>query len=614
MASSGNDPPAPGRMQRVESILLGVLFVSLFFALTIPAFDSDFWWHLASGRWMWKHQTLMQADPFDFTSVIFSPASQVGYQLTQYWGAQLLLYSTYLTAGLKGVALLRAAVFTGLLYFLFRLLRRTGGGVLLCVLLLAIAFRAIVQELVYINDRPQMWSSLFFVALLLILENLREGRRWARFALAPFMLLWANLHGGYILGVVVIVFAVAAAHLSRHGERRQMLLVAAVAIILAGCNPAGHEALFEYPLSLLPGSNAEPGIYELESLFRYVSVSALPRAMPGLTAIYLLPFLTLLPRLKSLSRGRWDIFLVYLLTLGLGIKAQRFLIFMIPMACWMTALNIAALRERKPQLRLSLHPVPQWALGALTAAALISLAATYSLVALRSSLLRPSAAFRVQAQDAVEFLSRSGFKGNIFNDYFLGGYLTWRLPPEMKIFIYGRAPYPKLLTLYNDVVNYPSKTISLTAAGRVQYFYQKVFEEYSIDAVIVPAGDGRSGAGILLAARLAWDDDWALVYAEPEALVFLRKTPALAHLVTHPLPKSAVFDSLIAVARRVSQTSHGRYSPVWRRSLVLAYYGKGQKAEALRIFDDYGKQAPLSAEDLQLRDSIANEIGGGKSP
>ena len=613
-AGAGAGPLLGDGFQRIQKSLVIVLFISIFFALTISVFDSDFWWHLASGRWMWEHRALLRADPFDFTSVIFGPSSQGGFQITQYWGAQVLLYGAYLLAGMNGVVLLRAAVFTALFYFLYRLLQRSGAGPLPAVLLLAVAVQAIVRELGYISDRPQMWSSLFFVALLVILEHLREGRRWARFALPPFMLLWANLHGGYILGVIVLAIAAAVAQLSRHGERRRILLVAALAIALTGCNPAGFAALIAYPLSFLPGSQGYvAGIFEMESLFKYVNVPALPRVMPGMTAAFLLPFLTLLPRLKSLSRERRDLVLIYLLTLGMGIKAQRFLVFMVPMACWVSALNVASFRDNLPEpwRRTFQRLLPPRALGMLTAVVIVSLAISYARVAEHSSELKPSAVFHHEAEGAADYLNRSGFRGNLFNEYALGGYLAWRLRPEMKIFIYGRMPFPKLLNLYSDVMNQPTKSSSLAGAGGLYYFYQKFLDDYSIDAVIIPAGDSRSGDVIRLANQLAWDDAWALVYADPAALVFLRKTPALAPLVGNALPKSAAFDSLIAVTEKVARTGHGRSSPVWRRSLALAYYGKGQKEEALRIFDEYVKLAPNDANGLQLRNNLALEIRAG---
>jgi hypothetical protein len=613
LSGGGADQPATRFPDRFRTLLLVVFFACLFAALTTSSFDSEFWWHLAFGRWIWEHRALPSADPFDCTSAIFGSSGQVRYLLTQYWLAQVLLYGSYLSAGMKGVFLLRAAAFTALFCLLYRLLRRTGAGLPLSVLLVALAYQAIVREFSYIENRPQMWSSLFFVALLLLLENLREGKRWAQFALPPFMLLWANLHAGYILGMIVIVIAAAAAQLARHVARKRILVSAAAAIALTGCNPAGYEALLYFPLWRF---STPLGIFEEHSLFKYIRATALPGTRPWLTAIMLLPLLTLLPRRGTLLRERWDPLLIWLLTLVMGVKAQRYLVFLIPAACWVTALNIAAVRER-------LAPAGPWppsrwlpaqAREALAAVAIVSLAASYARDAARFSALRPSASFHVPAEGVADYLKRSGIGGNIFNEYTLGGYLAWRLHPEMKIFIYGRMAYPELLALYDDVVKYPRKTVTLTATGGISYFYQKVFDENSINAVVIPAGDSRSGDAVALAWMLAQDDTWVLGYAQPTMLVFLRRSAAPAGLVGNSLPKSLVFDNLIATARAAGGTRHGRASPVWRRSLALGYLGKGQWAESLRFFDEYLALAPADTWARQMRSIAAGAAGGGPQP
>jgi hypothetical protein len=122
-------------------VLVIAFFVALFFAYTTPACDTDCWWHLATGRWIVENRSLPHVDPFDFTSATFGASGQVRYQLTQYWLAQTSLYLSFLAAGLKGVVLLRGAVFTALFACLYRLLRRSGAGVLLSALLVASASR-----------------------------------------------------------------------------------------------------------------------------------------------------------------------------------------------------------------------------------------------------------------------------------------------------------------------------------------------------------------------------------------------------------------------------------------------------------------------------------------
>jgi tetratricopeptide (TPR) repeat protein len=223
--------------------------------------------------------------------------------------------------------------------------------------------------------------------------------------------------------------------------------------------------------------------------------------------------------------------------------------------------------------------------------------------------LRPGVVYRHEVEGAADYLARSGFRGNIFNHYEDGGYLAWRLPPEIKLFIYGRMVYPELLTLYNDVINYPSKTFTLDATGAGRYYYQSVLDEFGINAVIIPAGERLTGDGVPLTMMLARDNTWALVYARPEALVFLRKTPAVAPLLRDALPKSAIYENQIVVARAAAGSAHGRSSPVWRRSLVIATYGLGRKEEALRMLDEYLALAPDDPKAVQFRERILREVG-----
>lgn len=203
------------------------------------------------------------------------------------------------------------------------------------------------------------------------------------------------------------------------------------------------------------------------------------------------------------------------------------------------ALNLAALRESRwgSLLRRLPERLPAAARAAL-AAVLVAPSIAYARPAYSASRLRSSAVYRHGVEDAVELLKRSNVRGNILNEYAMGGYLAWRLHPEMKVFIYGRMIFPELLTLSDDVVLRPGKSVSLTSSGSLSYFYRTVLDGYAVDAVILPPGDLRSGDVNSLCLALVFDDAWALVYAQPKALLFLRKTPAVASLVGHALPKA----------------------------------------------------------------------------
>ncbi len=58
--------------------------------------------------------------------------------------------------------------------------------------------------------RPQLFTYLFFVALLVALRNFFAGRLAWGFAIPPLLLVWINTHGGFLAGWVILLVAVGA--------------------------------------------------------------------------------------------------------------------------------------------------------------------------------------------------------------------------------------------------------------------------------------------------------------------------------------------------------------------------------------------------------------------
>src|SRR5882762_5510217 len=81
------------------SVLPLVLAVVFLFSIR-NLFDADVWWHLASGRWMWEHHSILRADPFTFT-VFGHP------WIDHEWLFQLLLFAAYQAAKLPGVLIFK---------------------------------------------------------------------------------------------------------------------------------------------------------------------------------------------------------------------------------------------------------------------------------------------------------------------------------------------------------------------------------------------------------------------------------------------------------------------------------------------------------------------------
>ena len=147
-----------------------------------------------------ERHSLPVPDPFAYTSS--AAAAYPGedrlrrFNLTHEWLSQVLMYAVYAVAGFPGIVLARAVLLAslcGLAGFLAARLSANfyaGIAAACATASVAVAFAA---------DRPGVVSFLG-VAVFVCLLELRRG--W--WALPPLALLWANCHGAFFLGWVVL--------------------------------------------------------------------------------------------------------------------------------------------------------------------------------------------------------------------------------------------------------------------------------------------------------------------------------------------------------------------------------------------------------------------------
>src|SRR4051812_12769662 len=157
------------------------------------SYQTDFWHHLARGRAIAEQGGLVNHDLFTYT-VHGQPLQDAN------WLTQLFYHGLYDLGGLalvQGVNSLTLAVMMGLLVWMCR---RASGSLLLACTLGVFTFFGLLQLLII---RPPTFSLLLFVVLYGTLE-FAERRRWL-LGVPPLLLaLWANLHGGFPIGLVLI--------------------------------------------------------------------------------------------------------------------------------------------------------------------------------------------------------------------------------------------------------------------------------------------------------------------------------------------------------------------------------------------------------------------------
>ncbi len=203
--------------------------------------NSDFHWHLLNGNWILDHLQLPPTDTLSWTM------EGKPYRLTQ-WGGEALMAEVHRLGGLSGLRIMVAAVASSLMLLLYCVVRPRFDN-----RLVAFGFAAALSAgcVLTMYGRPQIFSFLLFGLYVFIIDRWLDTRKPLYLALLPIgMLAWANLHGGFPMGIlylgVVTVAISAQGYLQR--EFRKTLAVT-VPIVLAGgvtllataANPYGFD-------------------------------------------------------------------------------------------------------------------------------------------------------------------------------------------------------------------------------------------------------------------------------------------------------------------------------------------------------------------------------------
>ncbi len=417
----------PTRMSLGLPLLVGALFAAS--SAPFAAADPDLFWHLATARETLA-RGLVRTDLFSWTVAGSAvPADQ--------WLGQLAWYGAYQVGEWRGVVGLRTigvAILVALIVTSALLARRHGP----LVAALA-AIPAILLSRFSWTERPELFGTMFFAGALVLVRAGRSGSDRAMIALPALLLVWANVHGSYALGAVLVVVACLEGAWSERPRRRVYALVATCSLAATFATPA------------LGASWTNPGLHLLHPP-RDIQEWAVPDVGTAAGALYVFTLALVLGCAMLVRAVRPRDVIVLVPTALLSLTATRHMqLFAIAAAPYLAAHGPDALRTVRDALRLDV-PFPR--LPAATPAtaradALVGVAAVLLIVG--SVAIAPRAPdltnFPVAAVEALPPGPGS------FNAYDWGGFLIW-YAPRTPVFIDGRlVPYlDRTLDEYKTII------------------------------------------------------------------------------------------------------------------------------------------------------------------
>ena len=490
-------------LQRRVSLLSHApgLLLSLIVIADLGQFtDPDLWGHVRFGQAMLAAHRVVRQDIYSY-SALGQPWHD------HEWLSEVLMALFYNVLGVVGLKLWKAACATATILFAASGLAETGASIVVQLALLGIAASALMPQ---IQFRPQIFTFALFAAELAMLARDNYRRPVRLWLIVPMMALWANLHGGFIVGIASlgVYAAVGTAQdlIGGEGAGRavQLGLVTAAAALATWLTPFGVETwdpvvhALRNPATRIVIADWLPLTHVIAAQWRHNYAIAYLYVL-GLMAAFAVSF-ALTPRGDDLP-----LVAIALMMSVAALVAVRNMPLAVIACILPAARHIGLLMASRPELSevrvartedlSSNSAMKQWAAVAIAAAA----AAYAGIVSSRLATDSP------YPSGAVAFMQRHNLKGNVLGDFSWGEYLIWHIGPPSKVFIDGRYDTVFSGEIINDYINFQ---FGLPQA-------RKTLESYPHDFVLIPPG-GRAYS------LIASDREWQVVYRDASSVLFAR--------------------------------------------------------------------------------------------
>lgn len=518
----------PSDWVRFSLVTAAVIYA--FFAGLRTVADFDLGWQLATGRYIVQHHAIPSTEMFSYTAHgspwIYPPFPGV------------IFYLLFLLGGYAALSWLSAFACAATVLLVCEHRSRSAAA-LAIIAVPAIAFRTV--------PRAELFTTVIFAAFLVLLWSHFEGRQSRLWVLPLLMIAWVNLHTGFIAGIALVVAYVTVElcemiFAEGRGGAVSRLRQAApwLAASLAGTlvNPWGwriYEAIARQNaesqlhnefINEWSGVHFSSAIWLQAFSFRDPASADWWLLVAGAVAIVLTlvrkqigpAILIGVGAYASLQHLRLQALFAILVCVVGGSVFARF------EPAGEPASDGGESERPEPALRNT--KIAEWVLAGLFIA--LTMGRVTDLITNRYYLWSdqitlfgtgPSWWF---PERATQFLRDQPLPGNVFGDYGLGGYLTWRLGPEYPDYFDGRfIPFgSELFARHRTLMTLPLDSPE----------WQKESSERNIQTVIFSVAR-IGGLGNFPLQADCDSRNWRPVYLDDVAVIFLRNTPENAETI-----------------------------------------------------------------------------------
>jgi hypothetical protein len=438
--------------QRPGIYIFLISFICVYYVANAPLLlgHYDLGWHLAAGDLIRDQGNIPFRDPWSFTA-----GDRQWYNISWLWdviASVLFQYTNF--SGLILFVIACGAVIVG---YLTSICLSTGASTIaVCISVLSscLLYPAFTSyPNIYLTAAPNISTMLFCV---IFYGECLKRTRW--FLLPAIMVLWANMHGGFLLGFLIIGIFCGAALLRRDWINFKIYSFTGVGCFIAGfINPLGWH-IYE-GLATVLGHFSQAYVTEWWPYFQNITV---PGSIPGI--IYIFIFIAL--ELSYIESRPIEPRLLSWLFLSLGFYQFRYMSFFFIFSTVPLALHL----DRLLRKRLNNFRVER---SLLTAGAIAACALPLIYMQIDPALGLPQ---MLSGQDVL-YLQTHFSHARLLNHWNYGGILIFRDRGAIPVFVDGRAATAYPDDLLRDYFKLVQLEVDETA-------WDTVLEKYQIDTVL----------------------------------------------------------------------------------------------------------------------------------
>jgi hypothetical protein len=483
--------------------------------------DPDLWGHVRFGQDLWQTGKVIRPDIYSYLA---------GEQpwINHEWLAEAIYAGLYAALGSPGLIALDIVLGLGIVALIYwHLLRRgVGPGGAGCI----VAFFTLLLRPGVLNVRPQVFTYLLFLLILLVIDAAERGALCWLWAVAPIIALWANLHGGVLAGVGIFVLW-GVVHLATAAWQARRFHV-----LLESPQPAIVASMIACGLALLLNPY---GIGLITFLLRTATVPR-PEIADWQPAkitdtwgqLYFAGLFFVLLGLVFSRRERKAALVAVAVCTGLlpllSIRHTPLYAIAAPVLAGEHLADAAArLFSRQPFARLvSAGSRALVAAGSARRDRWATIVALVALLAMACAALPRLGRIQVDPPvadfpaRAVGMLKASGVSGNMATEFNWGEYVLWHLGPQIKVSIDGRRETIYTHAIYRENLNF------MWGQGNWDRLVDRPETELALVHRKRPVFD-----------LMKQKPGWILVYQDALCALFAREgSPALAQIRQAPVP------------------------------------------------------------------------------